>query len=62
MKVEQDADWVVKLKVIQRKMMGIAESLYERGWRARDRDLLKKSSEFSDEEIDIIVLYLKLLE
>lgn len=46
----------------KKKMLSTAGFLYERGWRARDRNLLKECFEFSDYEADIIVAWLKLLE
>lgn len=61
MKPEQKKIMNDKLKVFQ-KMMGTAEFLYERGWRASDRAQLKECFEFSDDEADIIVAWLRLLE
>jgi len=60
-KVEQKKIMNDKLKAFQ-KMMGTAGFLYERGWRARDRNLLKECFDFSDDEADLIVAWLILLE
>ena len=49
-------------KASQKKIMEIAESLYDGGWRARDRDLLKEYYRLSDDAADIVVAWLKLLE
>lgn len=50
------------MKVSRIELMGIAESLYDGGWRSSDRAQLKDYYGLSDQETDLIVACLKILE